>query len=171
MIRATIYLALVCLAWRLASELRPARFGRDWHRLRAIWSLGCVAFVAHVCSAFHWKHDWSHADAIRVTAERTYEMMGFRFGEGLYFSYLFLLLWIIDVLWMWLAESAYRARSPWLTRMLLSYLAFIAFNGAVIFESHVTRWVGLPISIVLLYWCCVPNHRAIMLNKRRVETN
>jgi hypothetical protein len=153
LIRGTIYTALVCLAWRLALELRSGLWGWKWSQMRWVWTIGCVAFVCHVLSAFQFRHHWSHADALRVTAERTYEMLGFRFGEGIYFSYIFTLLWIADVAWMWFAASAYQHRARGLSFALLGYLAFIAFNGAVVFESHSTRWVGLPVvaGLVVLF--------------------
>src|SRR5207247_4306515 len=47
-------------------------------------------------------HRWSHAVAWRHTAERTQDLLGVAVGDGIYFSYLFLVLWIIDVVWLWL---------------------------------------------------------------------
>ena len=75
--------------------------------------------------------------------------MGFRFGEGIYFSYFFTLLWLADVAWMWFSPAGYQRRSLAITGFGLGYLAFIAFNGAVVFETHLTRWVGIPVSIAL----------------------
>ena len=147
--RWTIRLALLCLAARLGGELRWR--GEAWWFgwSRGIWTAGCVCFVLHVVCAFQFTHHWSHADALRVTGDRTADMLGMRFGEGLYFSYLFLLLWLADVAWQWLAPASYRQRSPWLAAGFLAYMAFIAFNGAVVFEHGVTRWFGIPISLAL----------------------
>jgi hypothetical protein len=146
----TIRLALVCLALRLAGQLRfgasPQWFG--W--MRNIWTTGLVFFVAHVACAFHFYHGWSHARAVETTAQQTHAMLGVRFGEGIYFSYLFALLWAGDVLWQWLSPESYRQRSVAITVALLSYMAFIAFNGAVIFEGGVTRWVGIPVAVALV---------------------
>lgn len=146
----TIRLALVCMAARFAGALF-SRHSKVWPTYsRAIWTAGCVFFLLHVISAFHFYHHWSHADAFETTARRTYEMLGVRFGEGIYFSYLFAILWTVDVAWWWQSPQTHRRRANWLSVALLAYMAFIAFNGAVIFEEGLTRWVGLPVTVILL---------------------
>jgi hypothetical protein len=146
----TIRLALLCFAARLAGGLRwgSAAWWFPWSR--AIWTAGCLLFLAHVACAFHFYHDWSHATAFESTATQTEEQLGMRFGEGIYFSYLFMLLWVGDAAWQWLSPTSYQRRSKALTIGLLSYMAFIAFNGAAVFEGGVTRWVGIPLTVVLL---------------------
>jgi hypothetical protein len=150
----TIRLALVCLAARLAGQLHWGN-ALPWFRWsRVIWTIGCVFFLLHVACAFHFYHDWSHAKALASTAEKTHALLGVRFGEGIYFSYLFALLWIGDVLWQWVWPLSYRQRLPWLAASVLGYMAFIAFNGAVVFEGGVTRWVGIPVTLGLLIAAC-----------------
>jgi hypothetical protein len=96
----TIRLALVCYVACVAGwlSLGPARQPRI---ARAIWTLGCVLFDVHVACAFHFYHHWSHANAWQHTAERTRELLGIAVGDGIYFSYLFLFLWLLDVVWLW----------------------------------------------------------------------
>jgi hypothetical protein len=146
----TIRLALVCLVMRLAGQLCFGNSPRWFVWLRAIWTIGYVLFVWHVACAFHFYHAWSHALAFESTAEQTHELLGVRFGEGIYFSYLFTVLWAVDVIWQWVAPESYRRRSAWLASGVLGYMAFIAFNGAVIFEGGVTRWVGIPVTTALI---------------------
>ena len=74
--------------------------------------------------------------------------MGRCAGEGLYFNYLFLLVWIADVLFWWLRPERYETRPAWLEYGIHGYLFFIAFNGAVIFESGVTR-IGGIVAVVI----------------------
>jgi hypothetical protein len=72
-------------------------------------------------------------------------------GEGLYISYLFTLLWTADVAWWWLAPQRYARRSNWVGRSLHVFMAFMIFNGTVIFESGGTRVAGaLGFAVVLL---------------------
>jgi hypothetical protein len=146
----TIRLALICLAVCLAGYLRWGRAQRWFVWSRAIWTIGCAFFLLHVACAFGYYHHWSHAAAFQSTAEQTNELLGVSFGEGIYFSYLFTLLWLGDVLWQWIAPTTYQQRSHRLTAGLLGYMAFIAFNGAVIFEDGVTRWFGIPATVVLV---------------------
>jgi hypothetical protein len=44
-----------------------------------------------------------------------------------------------------------------------AYLFFIAFNGAIVFESGPTRWVGIPATLglaVLLAWRLLSGKKA-----------
>ncbi|MFO1002375.1 MAG: hypothetical protein U0936_18765 [Planctomycetaceae bacterium] len=150
LISITIWLALggyaITVALVLAGFLKT-----EWrHHLRLVWTLSCLAFVVHVISAFHFSYHWSHTEAIRSTAKQTQELIGMEFGEGLYFSYGFLLLWIADVLYWWRSPERYERRPAWLSLAVHGYLFFIAFNGAVIFKAGVTRVSGVLTTIVFV---------------------
>jgi hypothetical protein len=145
----TIRLALMgyaaVLAWRM-SDWPTSAASRRW---RLLWTLSCLCFVLHVISAFHFHHHWSHAHAIADTAEQTQKLMGWAFGEGLYFSYLFLIVWVADVLWWWGNETSYVNRPRWLGGAIQLYLLFIAFNGAVVFKSGAIRYAGIAAAVGL----------------------
>ena len=144
----TIRLALSAYALWLAAWLGGPNttFRLGSRASQWLYSLACGLFLAHVACAFHFYHGWSHQHAYRDTAEQTREMLGVAFGQGLYFSYFFTLLWATDVAWLWLWP---RWRPVWLTAATQLYLAFIALNGAIVFEAGVTRWVGIPVAIGL----------------------
>ena len=160
----TIRLALACYVAYIAHAL-AARGARGFQTARAIWTMGSVLFVVHVGCAFHFYHGWSHAAAWQNTADKTNELLGVPFGNGIYFSYLFLVLWVADVIWLWtfgsrpaaaaLCATSVPARSrlwgqtpPW--RVLVHvFLLFIALNGAIVFEAGPTRWAGLAASALL----------------------
>jgi hypothetical protein len=158
----TIRLALACFVAYLAGWLvvGSRREGAaPWPRLaRWVWTLGCLLFVVHVACAFQYYHGWSHAAAFEKTAAETEQLLGVRFGEGIYFSYLFLLLWVVDVIGLWVWPAAGWQRFPtnsprpviaavqW---TLIGYLFFIAFNGAIVFEDGPTRWIGIGACLVL----------------------
>src|SRR5438874_5752919 len=95
----TIRLALVCYVAYLVGGLSRLNC-RLPHMARAVWTLGCLLFLVHVACAFHFYHPRSHAIAWRFTAERTKQLVGVEFGDGIYFSYLFLVLWVVDVVWL-----------------------------------------------------------------------
>jgi hypothetical protein len=129
---------------------------------RWLWTAGCACFVLHVMAAFQFHHHWSHASAVAQTAKETKELMGVAFGEGLYFSYLFLAVWVLDVAAWWLLGDAYLHRPRWLAGLVHGYLGFIALNGAIVFEAGVTRWVGLVACAALV---------ALLVTRRGTSSN
>jgi hypothetical protein len=193
----TIRLALVCYVVFVAGNLATATCRcTKWAAIsRWVWTTGCGLFLAHVLAAFAFHHYWSHASAWETTAAETDAMLGVRFGDGIYFSYVFLVLWVVDVAVMWWlaarkpqpklvgiegvagvngdggprplvagtegARPLVAALEParplaaamlpvrWLRGLIHAYLFFIAFNGAIVFESGPCRWGGI-IACVLL---------------------
>jgi hypothetical protein len=163
----TIRLALACYVAWLAGWLTST--SPRWPIVaRRIWTAGCLLFVAHVACAFHFYHHWSHASAWHKTAEETQRMLGVAFGDGILGSYLFLVAWVVDVLWLWTAGSPAVAtassattvppagpipqRTPGWRLAVHFFLLFIAFNGAIVFEAGPTRWFGIAacVSLALL---------------------
>ncbi len=102
-----------------------------WARL--LWTFGMVAYVAHVLLAFHLVHAWSHAAAIEHVAEQSEQVVGWRFGAGIWFNHLFTLLVISETVWWWANAHHYQTRKLWINLLIFGYLGFIAFNGAVVF--------------------------------------
>jgi hypothetical protein len=145
----TIRLALACLAAYFAGRLLGygTRAGdRKFTTLRWIWTAGCVLFLAHVACAFQFTHGWSHTHAWDHTAAETKRLMGFAFGDGIYFSYFFLILWVVDVVCLWVVV----ARPWWLILPTYLFIFFIALNGAIVFEDGPTRPVGMVVIAALL---------------------
>ena len=151
-IAITIQIALIGYAITVCLLLAGNRGKLPNRWLRMIWTMACLSFIAHVLAAFHFAYHWSHEEAVRTTARQTEELLGQAFGQGLYFNYLFLTLWIADVIYWWWNSEKYRIRSRWITLPLHGYLFFIAFNGAVIFKSGGIRVAGLisTVAIVVL---------------------
>jgi hypothetical protein len=156
----TIRLALACYVAYLAAWLAAPRgaaprghAGRWPAVARWLWTVGCGLFLVHVACAFHFYHGWSHAAAWETTASETDAQLGFRFGDGIYFSYVFLGLWVLDVIaaWVWPARSSCPfclAARPFRAAVHV-YMFFIAFNGAIVFEAGPTRWAGLAACLFL----------------------
>jgi hypothetical protein len=146
--RNTIRLSL---AWYAVALLMMMRLNAaDWSagstsgRLaRWCWSWALVIFLIHVITAFHYYHHWSHTDAF----QRTREIGGY--GEGLYANYLFALVWTADVAFWWISPVRYSARSPWIDRILHSFMLFMVFNSMVVFATGPIRWTGLVLFVSL----------------------
>lgn len=118
---------------------------------KALWTLGLVLFFGHLVAAFHYYHHWSHARAWTDTARQTRDLIGWAFGDGIFFSYLFAAVWLADVVWWYGSPGGYLRRPAWISLAVHGYLAFIAFNGAVVFESGATRWAGLIVTPPLIW--------------------
>ena len=132
---AGLMLFLDPAGWRAATT--PGRLART------CWALGVAAFLVHVGLAFHYHHGWSHAEAMRHVERVS------GFGPGLFFSYLFTLLWSGDAVWWLLAPLSYAARPAWVGWALHAYLSFIAFNATVVYEQGFIRWAGLAATVAL----------------------
>jgi hypothetical protein len=146
--RNTVRLALLyyAAAASLMLLLRPeewsAHSGRGW-LARWCWTLAWAAYLIHLAMAFHHYHDWSHAAAV----EHTREVSGV--GEGIYVSHLFTLLWTLDVAFWWLRPNGYAQRSAMLGWLLHGFMAFVIFNGTVVYEHGFIRWAGVALFVEL----------------------
>ncbi len=119
---------------------------------RLFWSAALLFYLAHVVSAFHWIHGFSHESAAVETARRTKELFGVESAVGLWLNYLFTAIWTADAVWWWTNESSYRERPRWITVSTHAFLAFMFFNGAVVFAEGFSRWVGVAATPPLLFF-------------------
>lgn len=152
----TIRLAVVCLySVLILRQILPNqtfRFGKSTVEVLAkyVWLAGAFLSVVHTLCAFGFFHDWSHRLAVEDTARQTDDLLGFRFGGGLYFNYLFVAIWTVDSLW-WIANpESYETRSSWIGFAVIGYLLFIAINGTTVFESGISRWGGVALLMTLV---------------------
>lgn len=117
-----------------------------------VWTAGYAIFCLHVLAAFHFVHHWSHTAALQHTAEQTKALTGWDWGGGIWFNYLFLVVWGLDVLLGWL-KLGFRTKN-WQRLTNLScgiqvYLAFIVFNATAIFGPR--WWRPLAVVVILLF--------------------
>jgi hypothetical protein len=121
---------------------------------RITWTAACIFYLAHVSGAFQFFHGWSHLAAYRETARQTRELFGLEWGGGLYFNYLFSLVWLADVLWAWASFDAYQSRPRWIGAAIHSFLAFMFFNATIVFGSGFRRWFGIcaAMGLAILVW-------------------
>lgn len=135
-IAALLYVAAVCIyvTRRSAGSDRLARVA---------WTAGLIFYLVHVCLAFEFFYGWSHTVAYRETARQTAEFFGVNSGAGVYFNYVFTLVWFADTLWWWRGLIAYRERPRWIPAAVHGFLAFIFFNATVVFGRGLVRYGGM----------------------------
>jgi len=144
----TVRLGVLCFALTLAGWAAGVTGARGERWLRWIWTVGWGLFVLHMLAAFHFQHGWSHQQAYTDTARQTGELIGWEFGGGVYFNYLLILLWGMDVSAWWLGWTAASGYRVW-RKVIVGYLCFIVFNGVVVFKGGWVRWVGVAVSLAI----------------------
>ncbi|HUG18674.1 MAG TPA: hypothetical protein VMM56_06820 [Planctomycetaceae bacterium] len=144
---AVVWTARLAVFCYLASLLFQTA-SRKPNLARALWTAGFVIFAIHLSAAFQFVHNWSHTDAWNHTAEQTEKLTGWNWGGGIWFNYLFALLWGYDVLQSFQSNSR-NWKGVWLIH---SYLGFIVLNATVVFGIWWWKLVAalyIPILIVL----------------------
>lgn len=111
---------------------------------RFTWCIGCGTYLVHVAVAFHSVHGWSHVNAMNHVE------LSSGWGEGIFFSYAFTVIWLVDAIWWLIAPRSYSRRSRLLHLSIHLYLAFIIFNATVIFGHGFAWWFGIVIFATLL---------------------
>jgi hypothetical protein len=150
------------IAWsiRFAMLLFVVVQALEWNRatkpsgeltLNILWTSSFLLFLLHVAAAFHFVHHWSHESAYLATANETREKMGFAYGAGVYFNYLFLLVWAMDVAMVWIGKKSTSMVHQYVRILGRCYLLFIAFKGVVVFKSGWLRALGLIATFVLMF--------------------
>lgn len=139
--RAAIWIALLCYFAATITRLSPN--SRNSSLPRWFWTLGCLAYVAHIFCAFQFYHFWSHEAATADTARQTAEVTGWNWGGGIWFNYLFTIAWIADVARMWRFKLTTPSRRiQILPACWQAFFFFMVFNATVIFASGPARWLG-----------------------------
>jgi hypothetical protein len=130
---ASFVLYAAALVWRTWS-------GRAGIAACIVWSVAFLLMLIHVVAAFHFTHHWSHQSAYDETARQTSEVFGLNWGGGVFANYALLIVWAVELANWW------RGR---LSKAAQSFLAFMWFNGAVIFGHGWIRWFGVAVFAVL----------------------
>jgi len=127
---------------------------------KVVWSTACLFAAVHAYLALSDVHQWNHQHAFDHIANETERVLGFRFGYGVYFNYLFVIVWIADVIWLWSSPESYQNRSNRLSSAFHLFLILIMVNGAVVFRDGLPRYLGIVViaSILVTWWRCKPSN-------------
>jgi hypothetical protein len=159
LVRATILMATILWAW---AEVLKIRRPGETEPARRLWTAGMTLALVHAVIAFDVAYEWSHAKAWADTARQTAAVTGLHWGGGIVVNYLFLLLWLADVVWWWIAPVAYVHRPLTLERVRLLFFVFMFFNGAIVFAGNAGRAVGVPaVAAVCVAWALDARRRPV----------
>lgn len=146
----TIRLSMLLLCATVFLQLQRHLSPRVRFLQSGLWTASFLLSVLHVLAAFHFVHHWSHTAAYLATAEETRVKLGFAYGAGVYFNYLFLVVWGLDVVWTWRGSQTSHRTTPWWIQVGRWYLLFITFNGVVVFKTGWLRILGITMTVGLL---------------------
>jgi hypothetical protein len=161
--RLTIWIALCGYAFGACVQLVWAKNLLWQKRARWAWTIGCLALLLHVASAFHFYHGWSQTSALLETARQTREVTGADWGGGLFINYAFIAAWVMDVCWWWGGLERYRRRPLALVIAWQGLFLFMVFNATVVFKTGLLRWLGLALCLALsILWCVTYGRKALL---------
>jgi hypothetical protein len=151
-IRCSILFLVVAFGRQLTGRPKTERLNAT------IWLIGALFAAAHSLGSLATFHHFSQAEAFESTAQQTQDLLGFRFGAGLYVNYVFVVVWLFDALFRMFQRDRYQQLPTWYHYSVEGFLAFIAINGTIVFKSGWLRWTAIACIAVLigLAW---RNHR------------
>lgn len=149
--RVTVWIALAGYAAGLILFLLSRGRPRQDNAARIFWTVGCIGLLAHIASAYHYYHGWSHTAAYAETARQTAQVYGLYWGGGLFINYVLMIGWIADVIWWWRGIKIYRHRPKIFSITWHVFLFFIFFNATVVFEGGFLRWLGLLFTATIIF--------------------
>ena len=147
----TVWCALVCFVAAESGRraATPGRVPATW--TSSISAAGLALLLLHIALVFHVRYDWNHGAAVRQTAQQTAEVFGLDWGGGVYVNYLFATVWAVDSWWWHINPSASAARAAALRWALRAFYFVIIVNAAVIFVPGPRRWLGVVLTMWLLW--------------------
>ena len=150
----TIRGALICMVLFFAMRIsKPTLQGSALELAKSFWLIGSLLSLLHALATMAFYHQFQHALAYQDTAHQTEQAIGVAVGFGIWLNYLFVLVWILDALWMNGFTTNYFARHRAFNWLSYGFLGFIALNGAIVFESGPVRWVGVfAILVLVVIW-------------------
>lgn len=151
-VRWTARFAVACYLARVMCDVHDSQNTPAQKWARWWWTAGCVIFLIHVATAFHFEHGWNHAKAFEHTAKRTDEMTGWNSGVGLYINEGFLCLWLFDTV-MWWRNLGWPLVHRYMYWAVQAIFGFLMFQATVVFGPPFWRPLGaLLLLAVVIQW-------------------
>jgi hypothetical protein len=146
----TIRGALICMILFFATRIMsPNLKGSTLELAKSFWLIGSLLSLLHAIATMAFYHQFQHSLAYQDTAHQTEQAIGVAVGFGIWLNYLFVMVWLMDALWMNGLTNGYLARHRVFNWLTYGFLCFIAINGAIVFESGPVRWGGIVALLAL----------------------
>ena len=135
----------VCVVLYLAACLCWVRRGPTHAATKWLWTAGWLVLVVHTAAAFHFRHDWSGMLAADHVAKRTEEVVGFYWAGGIWFNYLLLVAWGVDVARLW--KDRHWKFWTWFVH---AFLAMMIVSSTVVF-GPAYWWIAAGLFAVIAW--------------------
>lgn len=146
----TIWLALAGFVAGQAGIGRHRRTGIAPSWLWPVWCFGVIACGIHILIAMGSHHHWSHASAVADTARQTEDVYGLAWGGGVYVNYVFVMVWLSELVWWRLAPQRYLNQPAWSRWALRGFYLVVVANAAVIFAAPDRLVAGIAVTAALV---------------------
>ena len=115
------------------------------------FSLGAVLMIVHILLSMSLVHHWSHASSVATTAAQTNAVFGLNWGGGVFVNYLFVAVWIAEIVLWRFAPAQYASRAPAWTRILRIFYFIVIANAAIVFAGGWRRALGVALVALLMF--------------------
>ena len=95
-------------------------------------------------------HGWSHGSAVMETARQTEAIYGVSWGGGVFVNYLFVAVWLGELVWWRVDPRRYFGQQAWCLWAVRVFYLLIVVNAAVIFAAPERRLAGVAVTAALL---------------------
>ena len=144
-------LALYATIWTSLGLFVAGEFGKRsarWPWL--ISAFGAVLLAMHIGLAMSLVHNWSHASTVAATAAQTEAIYGLKWGGGVFVNYLFLGVWIAELVAWRRTPAKYSGRSGAITWTVRAFFFVVIANGAIVFAAGWRRALGTLLVLALV---------------------
>lgn len=137
-------------AWAIGEALMRRSVSLD-RLARTLWTVGAALAIVHIVLAFDLVYGWNHEAAVEATVRQSADRFGLGWRGGIYVNYVFVVLWLADVCWWWIAPLSHRSRARSIEGARFIAFTFMFVNGAIVFASGLGRLVGvISVAIALV---------------------
>jgi hypothetical protein len=116
-----------------------------------LWFGGAMLCAIHMMVALGLRHGWSHQASVEATAAQTAAVYGLYWGEGIYFNYLFVAVWLAESAWWCINPKSFTSRPPVVVSIARAFYLLIIVNAAVVFAAPPRRLAGAVLVLGLLW--------------------
>lgn len=140
LVYGTVWIAVAgWFAGSIARELARSTESESLFRTyRRCWLAAAVMLCVHIAASYGFVHHWSHAAALKATAQESLAVTGVAAAWGVYVNFVF------AAVWLGYSAAMFRVGRP-IVRVdsfVFGFTAMIVASATVLFESGIVRYLA-----------------------------